>query len=147
MARIVRMEDKPPEVYAQLVAARLHVGVPLRVLATGPTAIVLEVYGGEVALAPVLAANLTVEPVLETPDFGGTRLSEIPLGGSARVHGISPACRGQERRRLLDLGVVPGAVVAAELSAPSGDPVAYRVRGALIALRRSQADLVHVEAQ
>jgi Fe2+ transport system protein FeoA len=46
---------------------------------------------------------------------------------------------------MLDLGLVPGTVVEAELRSPAGDPTAYRIRGAMIALRRSQADLVQVE--
>ena len=58
---------------------------------------------------------------------------------------ISPACRGVERRRLLDLGLVPGTRVTAEFTSPAGDPVAYRVRGALIALRNQQADMIYVE--
>jgi Fe2+ transport system protein FeoA len=45
---------------------------------------------------------------------------------------------------MLDLGIVPGTVVRAEMISPSGDPMAYRVRGALIALRREQAELVRV---
>jgi len=36
--------------------------------------------------------------------------------------------------------VVPGTVIRAELSSMSGDPMAYRIRGAVIALRRAQAD-------
>jgi len=48
--------------------------------------------------------------------------------------------QGAQRRRLLDLGVVPGTVIRAELRSLSGDPVAYRIRGAMIALRRAQAD-------
>ena len=39
---------------------------------------------------------------------------------------------------MLDLGLVPGTVVVAEMKSPAGDPTAYRVRGAMIALRRSQ---------
>ena len=35
-----------------------------------------------------------------------------------------------------------GAVVR---DSPAGDPTAYRIRGAMIALRRSQADLIYVE--
>ncbi len=50
--------------------------------------------------------------------------------------------QGPERRRMMDLGIVPGTVITAEMSSPLGDPVAYRVRGALVALRREQADLV-----
>jgi Fe2+ transport system protein FeoA len=40
----------------------------------------------------------------------------------------------------MDLGILPGTVIAAELVSPGGDPVAYRVRGTLLALRREQAE-------
>ena len=48
----------------------------------------------------------------------------------------------ETRRRLLDLGLTPGARVACLFSAPSGDPRAYMVRGSVIALRREDADRV-----
>ena len=51
------------------------------------------------------------------------------------------------RRRLLDLGLTPGTSVECELKSPSGDPAAYRIRGALIALRCRDAALVLVEMQ
>ncbi len=51
---------------------------------------------------------------------------------------------GLERRRMMDLGIVPGTVITAELHSPLRDPVAYRVRGALIALRREQAALIEL---
>jgi Fe2+ transport system protein FeoA len=35
-------------------------------------------------------------------------------------------------------------MVEAEFRSPAGDPTAYRVRGALIALRREQADQIQV---
>lgn len=46
---------------------------------------------------------------------------------------------GTTRRRMLDLGILPGTQIAIEVISPFGDPVAYRVRGAVIALRREQA--------
>jgi Fe2+ transport system protein FeoA len=54
---------------------------------------------------------------------------------------------GSQRRRLMDLGFVPGSVVKAELRAPLGDPIAYLVRGALIALRADQAALVTLKEE
>ena len=48
------------------------------------------------------------------------------------------------RRRLLELGFVPGAPVAALQAAPWGDPVAYGVCGAVIALRRADARQIQV---
>lgn len=53
---------------------------------------------------------------------------------------------GLERRRMMDLGIVPGTAIQAELRSPLGDPVAYRVRGALVALRREQAQLIAIAA-
>ena len=47
-------------------------------------------------------------------------------------------------RRMADLGLVPGTRVECELVSPSGDPVAYRIRGALIALRRQDARRVSI---
>jgi Fe2+ transport system protein FeoA len=74
-----------------------------------------------------------------------TPLSALAPGEGGRVVALAPACGGPQRRRLLDLGVVPGTWVVHELAAPGGDPMAFRIRGALIALRRDQAALVHVE--
>ena len=39
-------------------------------------------------------------------------------------------------RRLMELGLLPDSLVAAARSAPSGDPLVFRVDGAEIALRR-----------
>lgn len=46
------------------------------------------------------------------------------------------------RRRLQDLGMVPGAFVECVGISPLGDPAAYRIRGAVIALRRRDAQAV-----
>ncbi|NOT44474.1 MAG: ferrous iron transport protein A, partial [Acidobacteria bacterium] len=43
------------------------------------------------------------------------------------------------------LGVVRGTEIVPELASATGDPVAYRIRGALVALRREQAAWIEVE--
>jgi len=48
-------------------------------------------------------------------------------------------------RRLLDLGLIPGTAVYCQGAAPAGDPVAYQIRGAVIALRRKDATSVLLE--
>lgn len=73
-----------------------------------------------------------------------SRLSDLTRGERGQVVEISSQCRGLERRRLLDLGFLPGAELKVELTSPGGDPVAYRIRGALIALRKEQADLIQI---
>lgn len=42
---------------------------------------------------------------------------------------------GSIRRRLLDIGLIEGTKVECLLKSPLGDPVAYKIRGAVIALR------------
>ncbi len=143
---IVHVEDEPDAVYAQLVAARLVPGMRVRVLERSAQRIRLAAETEELVLAPVVAANLTVRPLAEpAAETAPEQLSTLALGERARVVGISAACRGPQRRRLLDLGVVPGTVIESELRSAGGDPTAYRIRGALIALRKDQADLVQVE--
>jgi ferrous iron transport protein A len=48
-------------------------------------------------------------------------------------------CHGSVRRRMLDLGLILDTVVEALLRSPAGDPVAYYIRGAVIALRSEEA--------
>ena len=64
-------------------------------------------------------------------------LDQLPIGAGATVSAL--AFTGGKRRRMLDLGFVPGAAVAALQASPWGDPVAYGVLGTVIALRREDA--------
>ena len=70
-------------------------------------------------------------------------LSALPLGESAYVTHIS--ARPAMERRLTDLGLVPGTRVTCLARSPAGDPCAYLIRGALIALRRVDADGIQLE--
>lgn len=60
-------------------------------------------------------------------------LSELKEGQSGTVLYIETT--GGMRRRLLDLGVIEGTTIDCVHKSPSGNPVAYKIRGALIALR------------
>ena len=70
-------------------------------------------------------------------------LSALPEGESGYVTEVSagPAMD----RRLTDLGLVRGTRVTCVLKSPAGDPCAYLIRGALIALRRADANGVTLE--
>lgn len=52
---------------------------------------------------------------------------------------------GITKRRLLDLGLVKKTQIKALYKSPSGDPVAYEVRGAVIALRSEESSKIVVE--
>jgi DtxR family Mn-dependent transcriptional regulator len=145
--RIVHIEDEPEAVYAQILAEDLHPGMQLRLTELSPQRVRFWAGGDEHLLAPIVAANISVLllPEVETDKSpSGPRLSSLKPGEQGRVVGISPASRGPERRRLMDLGIVPGTTIEVEYNSPSGDPTAYRVRGALIALRREQADQINI---
>lgn len=147
-ARIVHLEDEPPALYAQLVAQGLHPGMELRLLEKSSQRVRFWADGAEQVLAPIVAANVSVVPLpgleIHVEQSAVEHLSDLEPGEKAVVAGLSPSCRGSERRRFLDLGILPGTAVEAEMISPSGDPTAYRVRGALLALRREQAEYIRI---
>jgi DtxR family Mn-dependent transcriptional regulator len=146
-ARIVHLEDEPEAVYAQLVAEGLHPGQEVRLLDQSAQRVRFWAGGDEHILAPIVAANISVLSLpREQPieDTCAEQLSSLKPGEHAQVLNISQACRGLERRRFMDLGILPGTAIEAEMASPSGDPTAYRVRGTLIALRQEQADMINI---
>ena len=51
----------------------------------------------------------------------------------------------KDNRRLKDLGMVRGTKVKCVLRSPLGDPTAYKIRGAVVAIRDEDASSVMVE--
>ena len=70
------------------------------------------------------------------------RLDQVEPGRTVRV--VHLKGRGLSRRRLLAVGMVPGAVVEVLRTAPLEDPVEYRVKGSDFSIRRRDARLVEV---
>jgi len=148
-ALITHLEDEPDTVYRQLLATGLRPGMKAFVIEKSPTRIRFWADGNEHVLAPVLAENVSIRllPEFRTEELIEEEfLSGLKPGAPTRVIGLSPACRGAERRRLLDLGFVPGTQVEVEMVSPGGDPTAYRVRDTVVALRREQANLIRVSS-
>ena len=147
-ARIIHLEDEPREIYQELLAEGLSPRMEVRVTEVSPMGVRFLVQGRERVLDPVVAASVTVEPAedMGVPTEPPRTLAEVKLGEAAVVDRIAPACQGPARRRLLDLGVVPGTTVRATLRGAGGDPTAYDIRGAAIALRREQASWVEIVA-
>jgi Fe2+ transport system protein FeoA len=69
-------------------------------------------------------------------------LSQLPLG----ARGVVVAVTGppELRRRLLELGLVPGTPVEAIRRAPLGDPLEITLRGYALSLRANEAALVEL---
>ena len=69
-------------------------------------------------------------------------LDALEAGRHARVTAVRGS--GPVARRLMEMGVVPGAPIRVIKAAPLGDPLEVRVRNYHLALRRSEAQTVSV---
>jgi DtxR family Mn-dependent transcriptional regulator len=144
---IAHIEDEPQAVYARIAVKGLHRGMKIRVKQISNDGIRVEADGDEYALTPIEAANVSITPLplKETAEpTSAVQLAELGAGEYGQILTISSACRGRVRRRLMDLGFLPGTTVKAEMSGPLGEPMAYRVRGVLVALRSEQSRLITV---
>ena len=70
-------------------------------------------------------------------------LAEIPLGSHARITSVEGP--RAFRRRLLEMGLVPGVDVRVVTIAPFGDPLRIEVRGGQWSIRRDEAAQIEVE--
>ena len=73
------------------------------------------------------------------------RLDRLLLGQYAKI--VEIKADEDIKRRLMDLGMVRGTKIRPVLISPAGDPVAYEVRGAVVALRNRISSLVIVEEE
>ena len=71
-------------------------------------------------------------------------LSHIQVGQVVEISRIGG--EGSFRRRLLELGLVPGTRVELLRVAPLGDPVELLVRGASLSIRKAEASAIEVQA-
>jgi DtxR family Mn-dependent transcriptional regulator len=147
IGRIVHIEDEPEVIYKQIVAENIHIGSIVRIEEKSNERIVFYAEGEEFVLAPIVAANITVAELKREPveEEGSVRLSSLKEGEIGKIVGMSKECRGENRRRLLDLGFVRGTTIRIDLNSPMKNPVAYSVKGTSIALRNDQASkiLIH----
>lgn len=65
-------------------------------------------------------------------------LNEIKPGEKAKIYALNS--KGTIRRRLLDIGLTENAVVECVGKSPLGDPTAFLIRGAVIALRSDDCE-------
>lgn len=64
-------------------------------------------------------------------------LTDLKVGDTAEVVSILPS--SAIRRRLQDIGLVEGTNIKCLHKSPAGDPVAFYIRGAVIALRNEDS--------
>lgn len=74
--------------------------------------------------------------------MGITTLDKLPLDFYGKINNIR--CNSNTKRRLLDLGLINGTKIKPVLENPMGDPIAYEIRGSIIALRKEDSKLIDV---
>ena len=91
--------------------------------------------------APLVAGEPIIYTEIQSQDM--RRLHEIQTGESARLSSVG----GERsfRRRLMELGFLPGTLVRLVRSVPVGDLVELEIRGSHISLRQSEAGALGFE--
>ncbi len=70
------------------------------------------------------------------------KLSEMQEGEAATVEKV--CCKGDMKRRFMDLGVMPGTQIRCLISSATGSIKGYAIKGSVIALRRRDASEIRV---
>jgi DtxR family Mn-dependent transcriptional regulator len=93
--------------------------------------------------------SVTLEDVRQRKQQGGRKamatlqLNDLKPGQKGRV--LKTTVRGETHRRIVEMGVTPGAVVEIERVAPLGDPIDIKVKGYHLSLRKEDAEGIKVE--
>ncbi len=71
-------------------------------------------------------------------------LHKSPVGSEVKV--LSLRFNEKSRRRIFDLGIIPSTKIKVLQKSPCGNPIAYSIRGTVIALRNEDAEKIIVES-
>ena len=146
--RVIHIEDEPYDNFNKILKSGIQLNETLKIIKKTTEEMHIQTSrGSSVVLDYQTALNLNV---IEVDDFGlerreQTTLADLEIGEEGIVKGISSECKGLKRKRMLDLGIIPGTIVKVELRSPTGDPTAYLIKNSLIALRKSQAKMIEIE--
>lgn len=145
-------------------------GAWLEAIAMAENAVLVLVEGEHVSLTRGLAQSIQVqvetatdEPRTKTNDTTGvsrseeepkmqfreeTTVKQVPLntlkvGQQGTI--VRVGSKGPVKRRMMDMGLVPGSEVSVRRVAPLGDPIEFTVKGYSLSLRKSEAQQIEVE--
>jgi len=93
--------------------------------------------------------SVALEEVRQRRQQGGlktmetSRLKDLKPGQKGKVLKIN--VRGEVNKRIVEMGITPGAVVEVERVAPLGDPIDVKVKGYHLSLRKDEAEGIEIE--
>ena len=142
--RVAHVEDDDADIFQRILQTGLAKDVVIHVLSINGRKFSFCYEGETIELPTSTLGALDLLPLTEEEAYAEWpaetfRLYHLQQHEKARIVGLSPACRGALRRRLLDLGFVRGSRVSVAMHSPMANPTAYVVRGTTIALRQDQA--------
>lgn len=70
------------------------------------------------------------------------KLKEAEISSIVKV--LSIDAKGELRRRFFDLGIIEGTIIEVLYRSPFGDPTAFLIRGAVIAMREEESEMINV---
>lgn len=70
------------------------------------------------------------------------KLTKLQIGQKGKV--LELISKGKDKNRMLDLGIVHGTEIEVLQKSPSGNPIAYFIKGAVLALRNEDSDKIIV---
>lgn len=70
-------------------------------------------------------------------------LNNVKLHDTVIIDSLN--CTGKLHRRFLDLGIIPGTKITPVFSSIFNDPIAYEVRGSVIAIRNEDSKKINIK--
>ena len=71
-------------------------------------------------------------------------LCDLPINQKGRIESLN--CNSSIKRRLLDLGLVPGTLITPVFTSPFGEPTAFEFRNTIISIRSEDSSLIKIKA-
>lgn len=140
--KVTKVSDTPASVFNRIFDCGIMPGTRMKIIEKAKCGIRIITEGENYVLSEEESSLIRVTEDKECDEASFMdiiRLSSLKENEFAEITGISKACGGIKRRRLLDLGFVRGSTVSIDLTNPFGNPTAYIIRGTSIALRADQA--------
>jgi DtxR family Mn-dependent transcriptional regulator len=107
-------------------------------------------YGGDPANCET-CVSLCLEEVRKRKAKAGRKmmttarlLKDLEPGQKGKVLKVN--ARGETNKRIVEMGIIPGAVVEVERVAPLGDPMDIKVKGYHLSLRKDEAEGIEIES-
>ncbi|MCS7243996.1 MAG: FeoA domain-containing protein [Candidatus Calescibacterium sp.] len=158
--KIIHIEDEPREIYSKIVQLDIAPFDYIKIKEINTNSIKIITNRGQlIEIDFILAGNIFIveeenkneeieilfNEIEENFDLIST-LDKLKINQKAKILGLSFYIRGEEKRRLLELGFVRNSLVEPLYNNMLGDdPRVYKIKNTAIALRKEQAQKIYVQ--